>query len=166
MQTQERPVFSVNRNHDAPQIVLRASEKNIYFTGKDSPNSFNHSLPVSLNEVVQSWLDHRFVINHQSDLKIVFDVQQLEMVKNPKAIRKWYVFNNEEYVLTYQIRFSVLDKTQGVYYAVVKGQVKEQLPVKASLMDKEKLWADMISRMILAADGKLTEQIPDIVKSS
>lgn len=166
MQTQKRPAFVVDRNHDAPQVVLQADEKNVVFTERESQNSFNHALPVSLHEVVQSWLDHRFVINHQSDLKVVFDVQTLEMTKTPKAIRKWYVFNNEEYVLTYQIRFSVLKGNQVAYYAVVKGHVKEQLPVKASLMDKEKLWADMISRMILAADNKLVEQIPDMVKSS
>ena len=123
------------------------------------------ALPVSLEEIVRQWLENRFTINQEEDQQIVFDVAQLEMTKAPRPIQKWYIFNNEEYTLSYYIRFSVLKKNQEIYHAFVRGQVKEQLPIKASLSDKEKVWANMVSRMILNAENKLNEQIPTAFKS-
>ena len=166
LQAPEKSAFRVNQNALTPQIVLNANQKEVVFSYIYNSKENQVVLPVSLEEIVQHWLENRFVVDEMTDQKILFDVQQMQMTKSPRPILKWYIFNNEEYTLSYQIRFSVLKKNQVVYYAFVKGKIKEQLPVKSSLADKEKIWADMISRMIANAENKLKEQIPAEFRSA
>lgn len=165
LQAPKKSAFIVDYDRLEPAVVLKATDKQIAISHTLSADKQRVVLPTALDEIVRRWLESRFTIDHQTDQQVVFDVQQMEMVKDPRPILKWYVFNNEEYTLSYQIRFSVLKQGQTVYYAIVKGQVKEQLPVKSSLMDKEKVWADMISRMIFSAEHKFIQQIPNEFKS-
>ncbi len=160
------PLFSITDYEDEDKIKLNVNtfqvkNETVYYT--ELPHIENR-IPVMPGTALKQALTNHFDAanpNTNIGLKIVID--EASLTQNFKESDKWYIQNNVEYRLDYQIRLIFEKNTIPFETQTIKGWEFQALPRRKSLSEKQQVWEKMINEMIKKITEKIQSDIPPIL---
>ena len=94
----------------------------------------------------------------QNTLKFV--IQKADMIQKKQESEHWYVLNNSEFLLSYQVDVIYMNKGNIIEKQEIVGWEKQALPKRDSLAEKEEAWEKMLNNMVQKVTDKIQADMP------
>jgi len=115
-------------------------------------------IPVTPAYALKTALENRFKGSFENKGTATFIIKTADLTQKEDPSDHWYILNNVEYLLTYQIDV-IYSSPTGQKVQHLSGWEKQALPKRSSLRDKEAAWQKMINAMIQKTTDKIQADI-------
>ena len=165
-QPPEIPLFSVidYKNEDKIKLNVKSFQvenETIYYT--ELPH-IETRIPIVPATALKQALINRFTaVKPDTSIGLKIVIEEASLTQNFKESDKWYIQNNVEYRLDYQIRLIFEKNAIPFETQTVKGWEFQALPKRTSLSEKQQVWEKMINEMIKKITEKIHTDIPPIL---
>lgn len=129
------------RYHELPHIETRIPVSPAYALNQALKNRYQSALETS-----------------QNTLKFV--IQKADMIQKKQEADHWYVLNNSEFLLDYQVDVIYMNRGNIIEKQEIIGWEKQALPKRESLSEKEAAWQKMLNNMIQKVTEKIEADMP------
>jgi len=120
-----------------------------------------YKMPVTPEQALKHWAQNRFVaVSSDTPVETYIIIEKASMQEREKPSDKWYILDNVEYRLDFQLKIVFVLNQNTISERTVGGYEKRSLPMKSSLADKEEAWSDMMNDMVKKVNKKLTNDLP------
>ena len=118
-------------------------------------------MPVLPAVALKQALENRFRAGRtESGLRLILTIQQADMTQKKQEGAHWYILDNVEYLLSYQVRVDYVLGATSVETQEIGGWEKQALPKRSSLAEKEEVWQKMLNAMIQKVCDKIQADMP------
>ncbi|MBR1948953.1 MAG: hypothetical protein IKA30_04085 [Alphaproteobacteria bacterium] len=122
-------------------------------------------IPITPAKALSQALTNRFrVVFPGSSNTLTFLIQEASLTQTLKESNKWYILDNIEYTLTYQLDIVYQNSEKKTENQSISGWEKQALPKRSSLADKEQTWQKMIDAMTQKVTDKIYADMPQEYK--
>lgn len=120
-----------------------------------------YKMPITPEQALKRWAQNRFVaVAPNAPVEAYIIIEKASMQEQEKPSDKWYMLDNVEYRLDFQVKIAFMLNQNTISERSVGGYEKRALPMKSSLADKEEVWSDMMNDMVQKVNKKLTNELP------
>lgn len=155
--------FNVRTLTDERPIALNVGRVRVDSTVMryDRKPHIEETLPVTPNEALEEWAQHRFDANNPtSPVNVIMTIHQADMTEREEKGANWYTLDNYAYRLTYQITMEFEQEGHILYKHTVDGWESSSLPQRSSMADKEAVWLKMMNAMIRKVNQQMIDAVP------
>ena len=120
-----------------------------------------NEISISPETVLKKWIRNRFYpisLNSKTEMKVI--IEKAYLTKTDEISDKWYIFDNEKYTLTYELKFVFEKEGRVLYTHNIGGYETSSLPKRSSLTTKEEVFERMLNMMVYKIDEKVRVQLP------
>ena len=118
-------------------------------------------MPMTPAYALERALNNRFQgIAPSSPNTLAFIIQKADMTQKKQESDHWYILNNSEFLLNYQVDVIYMNRDSVVEKQEIIGWEKQALPKRNSLAEKEAAWRKMLDNMIQKVVDKIQTDIP------
>ena len=120
-------------------------------------------MPLSPEKALKNWGLIRIRPNYQKNDKAEFIIEKAQMIREESPEKSWFVYDNYKYILSYAIKVQILDKDNNVLKSTsIEGFISRKLPQKASVTQRDNMFAQMLSEM----EDQLDKETPKEFKEN
>ena len=140
-----------------PVVQIEVKDQTTHYT--ELPHLENR-IPVTPAYALKTALENRFKGLPENKGTATFVINTADLTQKEDPSDHWYILNNVEYLLNYQIDVIYSPNTVQKQVQHLSGWEKQALPKRSSLRDKEAAWQKMINAMIQKVSDKIQADIP------
>lgn len=117
-------------------------------------------MPLTPEKALKNWALIRLRPNYSKKYKAEFVVEKAEMIRQDAPEKRFFVYDNYKYVLSYGVSVRILDEEQNeLRKSSIEGYVSRKLPQKASVLQRDNMFAQMLYEMEEQLDKQMAEEI-------
>ena len=147
---------------DSPVLLVASSFQVMDDTTRfrDLPH-LESRLPITPAFALKRALENRFRSDAPTAAtEVMVQIQTADLTQKVQPAEHWYILNNIEYLLTYQVRVSYIRNRVILTTQEMSGWETQSLPKRSSLAEKEQAWQTMINNMIEKVADKIQADMP------
>ena len=123
-------------------------------------------MPLTPEKVLKNWALIRIRPNYQKKYKAEFVIEKAQMIRQEAPEKSLFVYDNYKYVLSYKVSVRILDEEQNELRNVsIEGYVSRKLPQKASVLQRDNMFAQMLYEMEEQLDKQMLIEIEQSLKA-
>lgn len=156
-------VFNVKDYRDENPIVLAVGTIMVQsdVVPSDVLPHIEKKIPITPSQALINWAEHRFKSGRpNTNTALVLTIRDASMIQELKPSNHWYVLDNVVYELHYQLDMTYYQDGREMQKQTVSGFEKKSVPEQSSMTTKEKVWLDLINKMIQKVNRKVIADIP------
>ena len=117
-------------------------------------------MPLTPEKALKNWALIRIRPNYAKKYKAEFIIEKAEMVRQDAPEKRIFVYDNYKYVLSYVVSIRILDENHNELRKVSQeGFLSRKLPQKASVSQRDNMFAQMLYEMEDQLDKKMPLEI-------
>ena len=160
------PLFSVTdyKNEDKIRLNVNSFQVEngtVYYT--ELPHIETRIPVVPATALKQALVNHFDAVNPNTNIGLRIIIDEASLTQNFKESDKWYIQNNIEYRLDYQVKIVYEKNAIPFETQTIQGWEFQALPKRSSLSEKQQVWEKMINEMIRKITEKIQKDIPPIL---
>ena len=114
-------------------------------------------------KALKSWALIRLRPNYQTKNKAEFVIEKAEMLRDEAPETNVFIYDNYKYTLSYQVTVRILDENAKVINSItMNGHTTHKLPQRASFVQRDNMFAQMLREM----EDQLDDQMPEEIKQN
>ncbi|MBO5997925.1 MAG: hypothetical protein J6P93_05310 [Alphaproteobacteria bacterium] len=119
-----------------------------------------NQMPLTPEKALKGWAI-RLRPNYQKKHKAEFVIEKAEMIREDAPEKNIFTYDNYKYTLSYQVTIRILDENATVIKTMtVTGYTSHRLPQRASVIQRDNMFAQMLREM----EDQLDDQVPQEIK--
>ena len=117
-------------------------------------------MPLTPEKALKNWALIRLRPNYAKKRKAEFIIEKAEMIRQDAPEKHFFVYDNYKYVLSYTVTVRILDEGQNELHKVcIEGYISRKLPQKASVLQRDNMFAQMLYEMEEQLDKQMALEI-------
>ena len=117
-------------------------------------------MPLTPEKALKNWALIRVRPNYAKKYKAEFIVEKAEMIRQDAPEKRFFVYDNYKYILSYAVSVRILDEAQSELRSVsIEGYISRKLPQKASVLQRDNMFAQMLYEMEEQLDKQMSVEI-------
>ena len=117
-------------------------------------------MPLSPEKALKNWSLIRLRPNYSKKHKAEFLIEKAELIRQDAPEKSFFVYDNYKYILSYTVSVRILDEEQNELRRVsIDGFISRKLPQKASVLQRDNMFAQMLYEMEEHLDKQMAEEI-------
>ena len=119
-----------------------------------------NEMPMTPEKALKSWALIRLRPNYQKKYKAEFVIDQAQMIQEEAPEANIFTYDNNKYTLSYQVTIRILNENGTMIESITaNGYISHKLPKRASFVQRDNMFAQMLREMEDQLDAKMPEEI-------